>query len=137
VLLTQVKEGFTGAFTPVRNSSAVSLTLVKLSKTVKAPLTGAVDTSEEFQTSINETGEASFIGVVDTSKAPNLSNISANNRQKLKLFLVMSIGTRRSSLKKETEAEKSHDTVPLRSTVARCIRRQRPRFNNCIPQIFF
>ncbi len=103
------------SFTPVRNSSAVSLTPVKLSKTVKAPLTGVIDTGEEFLTGINDTGESNFTGVVDTGKAPNLSNISANNRNKSKLFLVMPIGTRRSSLMEKNEAEKSRDTVPLRA----------------------
>jgi hypothetical protein len=34
------------------------LTAVKDSKTVKASLTGAVHTSEEFLTGVNDTGEA-------------------------------------------------------------------------------
>ncbi len=46
------------------------LTPVKLSKTVKVPLTGVVDTGEEFLTGVNDTGNACFAGVVDPSKAP-------------------------------------------------------------------
>ncbi len=47
------------SMTPVRNFLQVSLTPVKLSKTVKVSLTGVVDTGEEL-----------FTGVNDTSKAP-------------------------------------------------------------------
>jgi hypothetical protein len=45
--------------TPVRNSSSVLWTPKKLSKTVKAPFT-----------SVDETGEVNFTGVIDTVKAP-------------------------------------------------------------------
>jgi hypothetical protein len=47
----------------------VSLTPVKLSKTVKVSLSGVVDTGEEFFTSVNDTGNARIAGVVDTGKA--------------------------------------------------------------------
>jgi hypothetical protein len=85
----------------VRNALPVSLILAKLSKSVKEPLTSVNNTGEEFLTGINDIGETNFTGVVDTSKAPNLSNISANNRKKSKLFLGLSIGTKRSSLTKK------------------------------------
>jgi hypothetical protein len=43
---------------PVRNILPVSLTPMKLSKTVKVSFTGVVDTSEELFTGVNDTGEA-------------------------------------------------------------------------------
>jgi hypothetical protein len=46
---------------PVSNFLLVSLTLVKLSKTVKVSLTGVIDTGEELFTGVN---------VVDTCEAP-------------------------------------------------------------------
>jgi hypothetical protein len=45
--------------TPVSNFLPVSLTSVKLSKTVKVSLTG-----------VNDTGNACIAGVVDTGEAP-------------------------------------------------------------------
>jgi hypothetical protein len=54
-----------------------------------------------------------FADVVDTSKAPEKSNISANIPKKSKSLLGMSTGTRRSCLKKKTRGEKSRGTVPL------------------------
>jgi hypothetical protein len=44
-----------------------------------------------------------FAGVVDTGKAPEKSNISANIKKKSKSLLVMSNGTRRSCLKKKNQ----------------------------------
>jgi hypothetical protein len=48
----------------------VSLTPVKLSKTVKVSLTGVVDTGEEFFNGVNDTGNACIAGVIDTDEAP-------------------------------------------------------------------
>jgi hypothetical protein len=50
-------------------ASPVSLTPVKLSKTVKVPLTGVVNTGEELLTGVNDTGNACFAGVVDADEA--------------------------------------------------------------------
>jgi hypothetical protein len=86
---------------------------VKLYKTVKASLTGVVDTCEEFLTGVNDTGKACFPGVIDTGEAPNFSNFCTKIRKNSKLFLSMPIGTRRSSLTKKTGGEKSRGTVPL------------------------
>ncbi len=47
----------------------VSLTPVKLSKTVKVSLTGVVDTGKELFTGVNDTGNACIAGVVDTGEA--------------------------------------------------------------------
>jgi hypothetical protein len=55
--------------TPVSNFLPVSLTRVKLSKTVKVSLTGVIDTSEELLTGVNDTGNACFAGVVDAGEA--------------------------------------------------------------------
>jgi hypothetical protein len=55
--------------TPVSNFLPVSLTTVKLSKTVKVSLTGVIDTGEELLTSVNDTCNAYFAGVVDASEA--------------------------------------------------------------------
>jgi hypothetical protein len=49
------------SMTLVRNVLPVSLTPVKLSKTVKVSLTGFIDTGKELFTGVN---------VVDTGKAP-------------------------------------------------------------------
>jgi hypothetical protein len=57
------------SMTPVSNFLPVSLTPVKLSKTVKVSLTGVVDTGEELFTGVN-TGNACIAGVVDTGEAP-------------------------------------------------------------------
>jgi hypothetical protein len=54
----------TGDFLPV------SLTPVKLSKTVKVSLTSVVDTGEELFSGVNDTGNACIAGVVDTGEAP-------------------------------------------------------------------
>jgi hypothetical protein len=56
--------------TLVSNFLPVSLTPVKLSKTVKVSLTGVVDTGEELLTSVNGTGNACFASVVDAGEAP-------------------------------------------------------------------
>ncbi len=56
--------------TPVSNFLPVSLTPMKLSKTVKVSLTGVVDTGEKLFTGVNDTGNACIAGVVDTSEAP-------------------------------------------------------------------
>jgi hypothetical protein len=56
--------------TPVRNFLPVSLTPVKLSKTIKVSLTGVVDAGEELFTGVNDTGNACIAGVNDTGKAP-------------------------------------------------------------------
>ncbi len=55
--------------TPVNNFLSVSLTSVKLSKTVKVSLTGVIDTGEELLTGVNDTGNACFAGVVDAGEA--------------------------------------------------------------------
>jgi hypothetical protein len=55
--------------TPVNNFLPVSLTLVKLSQTVKVSLTGVIDTGEELLTSVNDTSNACFAGVVDAGEA--------------------------------------------------------------------
>jgi hypothetical protein len=47
----------------------VSLTPVKLSKTVKVSLTGVIDTGEELLTGVNDTGNACFAGVIDAGEA--------------------------------------------------------------------
>ncbi len=60
----------------------VSLTPVKLSKTVKVSLAVVIDTGEELLTGVNDTGNACFASVVDAGEAPKYSNISANNRKK-------------------------------------------------------
>jgi hypothetical protein len=56
--------------TLVRNFLPVSLTPVKLAKTVKVSLTGVVDTGKELFTIVNDTGNACTAGVIDTSEAP-------------------------------------------------------------------
>jgi hypothetical protein len=56
--------------TLVSNFLLVSLTPVKLSKTVKVSLTGVVDTNEELLTSVNGTSNACFASVVDAGEAP-------------------------------------------------------------------
>jgi hypothetical protein len=57
--------------TPVSNFLPVSLTPVKLSKTVKVSLTGVVDTGVELFTGVDDNNaNACIAGVVDTSKAP-------------------------------------------------------------------
>ncbi len=66
------------SMTPVSNFLPVSWTPVKLSKTVKVSLTGVVDTGEELLTGVNDAGNACFAAVVDTSEAPEKSNIYAN-----------------------------------------------------------
>jgi hypothetical protein len=43
---------------------------VKQFKTVKASLTGVVDTAGEFLASVNDTSNAGFAGGVDTGKSP-------------------------------------------------------------------
>jgi hypothetical protein len=60
------------SLTPVRNYSAVSLSLtpVKYAKTEKAFLTGVNDTGEKFHTGVNDAGNVCFAGVVDTGEAP-------------------------------------------------------------------
>jgi hypothetical protein len=50
----------------VSNFLPVSLTPVKLSKTIIVSLTGVVDTGKELLTGVN----ACFAGVVDASEAP-------------------------------------------------------------------
>ncbi len=50
-------------------SLPVSMTPVKLFKTVKVSLTGVVDTGEELFTGVNDTGNACIAGVVDTGEA--------------------------------------------------------------------
>jgi hypothetical protein len=50
--------------TPVRNFLPVSLTPVKLSKTVKVSLTSVVDTGEELFSGDNDTGNACIAGVI-------------------------------------------------------------------------
>jgi hypothetical protein len=47
----------------------VSLTPVKLSKTVKVSLTGVIDTREELLTGVNDTSNACIAGVIDTGEA--------------------------------------------------------------------
>jgi hypothetical protein len=44
--------------TPAMHALLVSLTPVKLFKTVKVSLTGVVDTGEELFTGVNDTGNA-------------------------------------------------------------------------------
>ncbi len=56
--------------TLVSNFLLVSLTSVKLSKTVKVSLTGVVDTNEELLTSVNGTSNTCFASVVDAGEAP-------------------------------------------------------------------
>jgi hypothetical protein len=53
------------SMTPVSNFLPVSLTPVKLSKTVKESFTG-----EELLTGVSDNGNACFASVVDTGKAP-------------------------------------------------------------------
>jgi hypothetical protein len=48
----------------------VSMTTVKLSKTVKVSLTGVVDTGKELFTGVNDTSNACIASVVDTGEAP-------------------------------------------------------------------
>jgi hypothetical protein len=67
---------------------------VKLSQTVEA---SPVDTSEDYLTGVNDTGEANFIDIVDTGVALKLMNNSKNIRNKFKSFLGMFIGTRRNA----------------------------------------
>jgi hypothetical protein len=83
---------------------------VKLSQTVEA---SPFDTSEDFLTDVNDTGEANFIDIVDTGVALKLMNNSMNIRNKFKSFLGMFIETRRNTFYKKTRGEKSYDTVPL------------------------
>jgi hypothetical protein len=47
----------------------VSMTPVKLSKTVKVSLTGVVDTGKELLTGVNDTGNACIASVVDAGEA--------------------------------------------------------------------
>jgi hypothetical protein len=54
------------SMTLVRYFLPVSLTPVKLSKTVKVSLTGVIDTGEELFSGVN----ACIAGVVDTGEAP-------------------------------------------------------------------
>jgi hypothetical protein len=54
----------------VSNFLPVSLTPVKLSKKVKVSLTCVIDTGEELLTSVNDTSNAYFAGVVDDGEAP-------------------------------------------------------------------
>jgi hypothetical protein len=57
--------------TPVSNFLPVSLTPVKLSKTVKVSLTGDIDTGVELFTGVyDNNGNACIAGVNDTGKAP-------------------------------------------------------------------
>jgi hypothetical protein len=56
--------------TLVRNSSAVSLTLVKHAKIEKASLIDVFDISEKFLTGVNDACNVCFAGVVDTSEMP-------------------------------------------------------------------
>ncbi len=56
--------------TLVRNFLPVSLTPVKLSKTVKVSLTGVIDTGKKLFTGVNDTGNACIAGVIDTGEAP-------------------------------------------------------------------
>jgi hypothetical protein len=53
------------SMTPVSNFLPVSLTPVKISKTVKVSLTDV----KELLTGVNDTGNACFDGVVDTGEA--------------------------------------------------------------------
>jgi hypothetical protein len=90
------------SFTPLRNSLAGSLTPVKLSKMVKAPRTSVVDTGEEFLIGIKDNGKQTLLVSLTPAKH-RIYRISLQIIQKkLKLFLSMSIGTRRSSLTKKT-----------------------------------
>jgi hypothetical protein len=54
--------------TPVSNFLPVSLTPVRLSKTVKVSLTSVIDTGEELLPGVNDTSNACFAGVVDAGK---------------------------------------------------------------------
>ncbi len=71
VSLTPVKEAFTividngGEFL-----SGVVGTAGAHSKTVKASLTGVVDSSEKFLSRVNDAGNTSFTDVIDTCEAP-------------------------------------------------------------------
>ncbi len=56
--------------TPAMHALPVSLTPVKLFKTIKVSLTGVVDTGKELFTGVNDTGNACIAGVVDTGEAP-------------------------------------------------------------------
>jgi hypothetical protein len=56
-----------------------------------------------------------FAGVVDAGEAPEKSNISTYIKKKLKSFLGLLTGTRRSCLKKKTRGEKSRGTDPLKN----------------------
>jgi hypothetical protein len=56
--------------TPVSIFLPVSLTPVKLSKTVKVSLTGVIDNGVELLTGVNDTGNACFAGVVYAGEAP-------------------------------------------------------------------
>jgi hypothetical protein len=67
------------SLTPMRNSSAVSLTAVKHTKSEKSSLTGVIDTRKKYLASVNGAANVCFAGVVDTGEQPKYSNISANN----------------------------------------------------------
>jgi hypothetical protein len=59
------------SLTPMRNSSPVSLTLVKHAKIEKMLLTSVVDTGEKGLTSVNDTTNVCFAGVIDTGNRQN------------------------------------------------------------------
>jgi hypothetical protein len=97
----------------VSNFLPVSLTPVKLSKTVKVSLTGVVDTGEELLTGVNDTSNACFAGVVDTGEAPEKSNISANIRENIEIISRLVYWDQEKLLEEKTRGEKSGGTVPL------------------------
>ncbi len=70
VSLTPVKDGLNSVVDTSEESSVVSLTPVMHSKTAKVSLTGVIDIGEKFHICVNDTGNACFASVIDTSKAP-------------------------------------------------------------------
>jgi hypothetical protein len=74
--MTSAMHALTVSLIPTKLALPVSTTTAKLYiisgqyKTVKASLTGVIDTGEEFLAGVNDAGNAGFTGAVDTGESP-------------------------------------------------------------------
>jgi hypothetical protein len=98
--------------TPERNFLLVSLTPVKLSKTVKVSLTGVVDTGKELFTGINDTGEACIAGVVDW-QSTEIIECLREYLKKIEIITRLVYWGQEKLFEEKTRGKQSRGTVPL------------------------
>ncbi len=97
-----------------RTALRVCLTLVKLSKTVKASLTGVGDAGEEFLTGVNGTATQTLPVSLTSAKHRNYWITYEYSKNIEILSRLIHRGQEEQSAKKPG-GDKSRDTVPLRS----------------------